>query len=291
MRAGYSGKWLTNTLPLAGVFDGPIYYVNPSADGNFANGGIALPFNSAQVAVDADGGCGGLIVMPGSISSIDQTGNAQNLSIVGQTVAQDCELGGIYTFVAPVQTWLQNISLENNASFSGAFLEFYNCEFANASTPQLITGLASVIALRMFGCYVRPGSGGLTLSGFPTIEWDDISERNLLVIGSILDSGTLIANRGALANGLIVNDAAQVLNFSRRAILPATKLTANRVYTLDLTGTAVGDTLTFDSYNNSGHTATINGVVDASAPGARRYRCVVTVAGVTAVVQKEILAA
>jgi len=285
MTAGVTGGFATNTAPpsAAAFVDVDRGLVPP-----VANGGAALPYSTLQQAVDAGalrlmlapGAYGDLLVPPGGVVLIegDQVSNTVGhirSSDAGVVLCQGVDCDG-------------TIEITDHA-VRGAIILF-DCELG-VSAPITIKGgdVGGVGELQLRDCDCGFAN---TFSNFRDVILDDYSERQVFAAGCVFTSsvaGTIgLVSTGSLPNARILLNQNTTLAFGLRHVLGVSQMTADRTFSLDLTGVAQNEITTFDTYNNSGH----NGLVKlggttlytaASSATAFRVRFKCTVAGTTAV--------
>jgi len=264
-------------------------YVDADQDyGAAANGNELLPFNTLQSAVDAGalrlmlapGTYGDLVVPPGGVVLLE---GDQVLTTIGHV-----QVSGAGVVLCQGIDCDGTIEITDHA-VRGALILF-DCELG-ISGPITIKGgdVGGVGELQLRGC----DSGfANTFSNFRDVLIDDYSERQIFAAGCKFTSsltGTIgLVSTGSLPNARILLNQDTTLSFRLRHVLGTTQLTADRTFSLDLTGIGANEVMTFDTYNNSGH----NGLVKlggttlytaGSSSTAFRVRFKCTVAGTTAV--------
>jgi len=255
---------------------------------NVANGSSAQPYATLQQALDAGalrlmlapGTYGDLIVPSGGVVLIE---GDQVLNTVGHV-----QVSGAGVVLCQGVDCDGTIEITDHA-VRGAIILF-DCELG-ISAPITIKGgdVGGVGELQLRGC----DSGfANTFSNFRDVILDDYSERQIFAAGCIFTStvaGTVgLVSTGSLPNARILLDQDTTLSFARRHVLGVSQLSAARTLTLDMTGIAQNEVMTFDTYNNSGHDALVKlaaatlYTATSSATAFRvRFKC--TVAGTTAV--------
>jgi len=255
---------------------------------NVATGSSAQPYATLQQALDAGalrlmlapGTYGDLIVPSGGVVLIE---GDQVLNTVGHV-----QVSGAGVVLCQGVDCDGTIEITDHA-VRGAIILF-DCELG-ISAPITIKGgdVGGVGELQLRGC----DSGfANTFSNFRDVILDDYSERQIFAAGCIFTStvaGTVgLVSTGSLPNARILLDQDTALSFARRHVLGVSQLSAARTLTLDMTGIAQNEVMTFDTYNNSGHDALVKlaaatlYTATSSATAARvRFKC--TVAGTTAV--------
>jgi len=255
---------------------------------NVANGSSAQPYATLQQALDAGalrlmlapGTYGDLIVPSGGVVLIE---GDQVLNTIGHV-----QVSGAGVVLCQGVDCDGTIEITDHA-VRGAIILF-DCELG-ISAPITIKGgdVGGVGELQLRGC----DSGfANTFSNFRDVILDDYSERQIFAAGCIFTSsvaGTVgLVSTGSLPNARILLDQDTTLSFARRHVLGVSQLSAARTLTLDMTGIAQNEVMTFDTYNNSGHDALVKlaaatlYTATSSATAFRvRFKC--TVAGTTAV--------
>ena len=255
---------------------------------NVANGSSAQPYATLQQALDAGalrlmlapGTYGDLIVPSGGVVLIE---GDQVLNTVGHV-----QVSGAGVVLCQGVDCDGTIEITDHA-VRGAIILF-DCELG-ISAPITIKGgdVGGVGELQLRGC----DSGfANTFSNFRDVILDDYSERQIFAAGCIFTStvaGTVgLVSTGSLPNARILLNQDTTLSFARRHVLGVSQLSAARNLTLDMTGIAQNEVMTFDTYNNSGHDALVKlgastlYTATSSATAFRvRFKC--TVAGTTAV--------
>lgn len=264
-------------------------YVDADQDyGAAANGSELLPFNTLQSAVDAGalrlmlapGTYGDLVVPPAGVVLIEgdqaltQIGHVQ-VSGAGVVLCQGIDCDG---------------TLEITDHAVRGSLILFDSELG-ITGPITIKGgdVGGVGELQLRDCDCGFAN---TFSNFRDVLFDDYSERQVFAAGCVFTSsvaGTIgLVATGTLPNARILLNQDTSLAFRLRHVLGTSQLTADRTFSLDLTGVGQNEVMTFDTYNNSGH----NGLVKlggttlytaASNATAFRVRFKCTVAGTTAV--------
>jgi hypothetical protein len=285
MADGLTGGFATNTTPpsSAAFVDIDRGLVPP-----VANGGEALPFSTLQSALDAGalrlrlapGTYGDLVVPAGGVVVIEgdqvlTTAGHLQVSGAGVVLCQGIDCDG-------------TIEITDHA-VRGAIILF-DCELG-ISAPITIKGgdVGGVGELQLRGCDAGFAN---TFSNFRDVLLDDYSERQIFAAGGIFTStvaGTVgLVSTGSLPNARILLNQDTTLSFARRHVLGVSQLSAARTLTLDMTGIAQNELMTFDTYNNSGHDALVKlgattlYTATSSATAFRvRFKC--SVAGTTAV--------
>lgn len=278
-----AAKWALSGLlpPSSGA------YVDAAQDfGASANGNVLLPFSTLQQAYDA--GAFRLTLAPGTYGSL-ALGAGGFAVIVGDQITNS--IGAVTGSGAPTAFFL-GVDVDGAQSITdagGGFYVYIGCEIG-VSGPVAFSGgsVGGHGEIQIESCDF---GFACTFNNFRDFLVDDYSERQMLAAGCTFTSTTApmgLVCLGTNANARILSNADAALPFALRHVLPMHALTTPRTYTLDMSGAAVGDVMTFDTYNNSGQSALVNlgGVTlytAASSAVAKRVKLECTVAGTTAV--------
>jgi hypothetical protein len=236
----------------------------------FAAGGTRLVLSPGTYG-DLALGSGGFAVLVG-----DQITNT-----IGKVTSSDA--GGGFLFGVDMNDDLQITDA------NGGFYGLFGCELGITGPIDIIGGtVGGSSVLQIENCdFGFPNN----FSNWLAFLVDDYSERQMMAAGCTFTSTTSpigLVCLGSQSNARILTDSNQSLPFGLRHVLPRSAMTVDRTYTLDMTGALLGEILTFDTYNNSGHSAlvklggsTLYTAVSSATASRVRFKC--TLAGTTAV--------